>query len=81
LPVCPDPSLRNLEKEFDSLLGRMARSTYVYVILNHDIPVAGFTVKHEMMTWLERHQGRFVIYRLSDGDHRPVVDITEELFK
>ena len=59
----------------------MARSTYVYVVTIVGVvpPVAGFTVKHEMMTWLERHPGDYRIWRLSDGGHRISVEITEAL--
>jgi hypothetical protein len=45
----------------------MARSTYVYVVLRGGEPVAGFTVKHELLTWLEHHHGNHVVYRLGDG--------------
>jgi hypothetical protein len=45
----------------------MARSTYVYVVMDGTEPVAGFTVKHEMATWLERNPGDYTIWRLSDG--------------
>lgn len=55
----------------------MARSTYVYVVLDHVGPVAGFTVKHEMVTWLERNPGEYLIYRLSDGGHRPAIVMTD----
>jgi hypothetical protein len=34
---------------------------------------AGFTVKHEMKTWLDRNPGDYTIWRLSDGGHRPPV--------
>lgn len=47
----------------------MARSTYVYIVISDDKPVAGFTVKHEMVTWLLNNQGKYTIYRLSDGGH------------
>lgn len=45
-------------------------------------PVAGFTVKHEMKTWLERNLDErtaeeFRIWRLSDGGHRSPVEMTD----
>lgn len=49
----------------------MARSTYVYVLLDneeHGKPVAGFTVKWEMVLWITRHPGDYTIWRLCDGD-------------
>jgi hypothetical protein len=45
----------------------MARSSYVYVVMLDDKPVAGFTVKHEMKSWLEDQEDEFVIWRLKDG--------------
>ena len=61
----------------------MARSTYVYVVISNDdgLPKAGFTVKHEMNTWLERNQGDYTIWRLSDGlfQSRPPVNMTDDL--
>jgi hypothetical protein len=54
----------------------MARSSYVYVVMNGDIPVAGFTVKHELVTWLGRNPGDYVIYRLGDKGSRPPVIMT-----
>lgn len=32
----------------------MARSAYIYVVFEHDDVIATFTVKHEMVTWLNR---------------------------
>ena len=50
----------------------MARSTYVYVVQdidNHHELVAGFTVKHELQTWIERNPGEYYVTRLPDGGH------------
>lgn len=56
----------------------MARSSYVYVVMDHDTPVAGFTVKHELKTWLERQDEDYTVFRLSDGLHqRPAVEMTD----
>jgi hypothetical protein len=61
----------------------MARSTYVYVVISNDngLPVAGFTVKHEMKTWLERNLGDYTIWRLADGlrHDRAPVNMTDDL--
>lgn len=58
----------------------MARSTAVWVVLSDDPdPLATFTVKHEMKSWLEReHSGdleRLKILKMPDGLWRsdPVV--------
>lgn len=52
--------------------GTMARSTYIYFVQGRQgEPVAAFTVKHEMMTWLEQNPGDYTLWRLSDGGHRP----------
>jgi hypothetical protein len=46
----------------------MARSSYIYVVQNGDGDVvAAFTVKHELVTWQERNEGRFQITRVRDG--------------
>lgn len=55
----------------------MARSNYVYVVIEQGIPVAAFTVKYEMERWLGRHgEGReFRVWRLRDNgspDNGPV---------
>lgn len=47
--------------------------------MKNGTPVVGFTVKHEMMTWLERNPGDYAIWRLGDGGHRPAVDMTANL--
>lgn len=33
-------------------------------------PVAAFTVKHEMESWLERNHANYTIYRIGDGIHQ-----------
>lgn len=51
----------------------MARSHCVYVVLssNFSVPLAGFTVKHELVTWLVRHPEvtdvTEVVWRCGDG--------------
>ncbi len=50
----------------------MARSTYVYVVLNDATggdPVAGFTVKHELVRWLKSRPfpGVYRVWQLPDG--------------
>lgn len=66
----------------------MARSTCVYVVVgSDDVPIAGFTVKHELITWLGRRQdeeylvtnGR--VWRCGDGlrQGEPRVMTTKEL--
>lgn len=48
----------------------MARSTYVYVVLlaEDNLPVAAFTVKHELKTWIEmRPSEKYRIFRVRDG--------------
>lgn len=61
----------------------MARSSYVYVVMDHDKPVAGFTVKHELKTWLDRNldertASEYKVWRLSDGLYqREPVEMTD----
>ena len=53
----------------------MARSTYVYVVLDVycQEPIAGFTVKHELQTWLRGNHARVSsVWRIRDGLHNPV---------
>lgn len=52
----------------------MARSTYVYVVLDkstsHYGPVAAFTVKHELVTWLNSMAvvaDRVEVWRIRDS--------------
>lgn len=52
----------------------MARSTCVYVVMGSDgNPIAGFTVKHELVTWLGRRQDEEflvtsgLVWRCGDG--------------
>lgn len=46
----------------------MARSTYVYVVTDATgTPVAAFTVKHELATWLDRNPRTWWITRVRDG--------------
>ena len=61
----------------------MARSSYVYIVMgpspdlmSDDVPVAAFTVKHEMITWLKKCQidGPGVL-RLRDGRTCTPVDM------
>lgn len=50
----------------------MARSTYIYVVEDKLNPVAAFTVKHELITWLRNNGGQAPgmlrrVIRLPDG--------------
>lgn len=45
----------------------MARATYIYIVTEGNRPVAAFTVKHELKTWLERNPGDYVLWRGGDG--------------
>jgi hypothetical protein len=48
----------------------MARSTYIYLALGRQGEVeAAFTVKHELVTWLEHSQGDYELWRIPDGGH------------
>jgi hypothetical protein len=56
----------------------MARSSYVYVVTDGPVgpPVAAFTVKHELLTWVERsyEKAQFHTYwRLSDNPVDPAL--------
>jgi hypothetical protein len=33
----------------------VSRSTYIYIVCEFGVPIAAFTVKHELETWLEKH--------------------------
>ena len=45
----------------------MARSSYIYLVTEKDQPVAAFTVKWEMESWVDRHPGIYRRFRMSDG--------------
>lgn len=50
----------------------MARSSYVYIVQDGGLLIAGFTVKHELATWLTHNAQVFdpedtSIARLPDG--------------
>lgn len=63
----------------------MARSHYVYVCTINHHPVAAFTVKHELKTWVEREFSKVPtnlrIERLPDGGDklRKSKDITADI--
>lgn len=50
----------------------MARASAVYVVLEGGKPPAGFTVKHELVTWLGRHEApaTLAIWRVPDGPYK-----------
>lgn len=64
----------------------MPRSSYLYLILVEGIPEAGFTVKYECESYLNRnypkHNSRIKIFRLPDGDSRlkSAKDITSDFY-
>lgn len=46
----------------------MARSTYIYVVMEDGLPIKGFTVKHELKTWVEKNPSlEYRFFRLRDG--------------
>ena len=48
----------------------MARSTYIYLVTGAlRLPVAAFTVKHELKTWLARNPGEYEFWRIGDGGY------------
>jgi len=49
----------------------MARSSYIYLVRDLDKePLAGFTVKHELESWLDGHGRNVLVTRLKDGGGR-----------
>jgi hypothetical protein len=56
----------------------MARASAVHVVLDGSRPPEAFTVKHELVLWLSRHEdpSRLVIWRVADGlRKRPAVRV------
>ncbi len=45
----------------------MARSAYIYLVTKEDHPVAAFTVKWEMESWIERNPDTYEKFRMGDG--------------
>lgn len=63
----------------------MARSTYVYVVLSSHEPIAAFTVKHELVTAVQRAIDRcelsvlgLRVHRFYDGDIGGPVNVTDQ---
>lgn len=63
----------------------MPRSTYVYLVRSGDLlvnatPVAAFTVKHELRSWLHQRspeiRAEFHVYRMPDGGGGAVTDMS-----
>ena len=53
----------------------MARATKIYVVEAPNTSISGaFTVKHEMISWLERHSidETSLVWSVSDGAHQDV---------
>jgi hypothetical protein len=49
----------------------MARSSSLYAVFQDVNPIAGFTVRHELITWLKRWQPEYLdfmhVYKFPDG--------------
>lgn len=47
----------------------MARSTYIYLVYDGDSLAGGFTVKHEMETWIaqQKFNNKPQVRRIADG--------------
>jgi hypothetical protein len=49
----------------------MARAHSIWVVVDGGVPVAAFTVKHELVTWLNRYgpdaRSYFKLYKIRDG--------------
>lgn len=49
----------------------MARSTNIYVVIDlndRGLPCAGFTVKHELVSWFDKnHKVGYKYFRVKDG--------------
>jgi len=63
----------------------MPRSSYIYLVCRGDllslgaVPVAAFTVKHEMKHWLESHadsRADLKVYRMPDGGGGAAVEMS-----
>lgn len=50
----------------------MARSTYVYVVMSLFEPIAGFTVRHELVTWLHQRNRSYGYTTIAFRDLRVV---------
>jgi hypothetical protein len=54
----------------------MARAGFIYVVIDPETDgAAPFTVKHELVTWLQRHPdpGRLALWRCRDGVHKQTI--------
>lgn len=71
----------------------MARSSKIYVVFDADMPkpdegfVAAFTVKHEMVTWVQRYRGANIssgwqLCVIKDGtSDRQLLPLPDECFE
>lgn len=64
----------------------MARSTYIYVVTDARKQIlAAFTVKHELVSWLERQVSLtgHNVWRVADGGwaRKPPADMTAEVVR
>lgn len=61
----------------------MARASNVYVVIPQGCmtPIAGFTVKHELLRWIGGQAVKHRVWRVRDGaNDRKVTDITEQCY-
>jgi hypothetical protein len=65
----------------------MARSSYIYLLSRHlwsrdpGQPVTAFTVKHEMISWLDRNRDEWDslrIFRVADGRDAAITELNVE---
>jgi hypothetical protein len=51
----------------------MARASSVYAVFKGNVPLAAFTVRHELVTWIKAWQPEYLdlmtVYKFPDGDH------------
>lgn len=66
----------------------MARASNTYSVISEGVPIAGFTVKHEMENWLDSEicPDEVSVYRIQDVgrncyDKPKVTDITGDYYE
>lgn len=62
----------------------MARAYNIWVVIPQGrmIPIASFTVKHELKTWLSRRAPEYHIYKIPDGGggHIETQNVTKDFY-